>query len=125
MEHEWYQNIANGAKVRADELGIELLIADAKNDANIQVQSLESFIAQGVDAILVSPVDISALKHVIATVIASGIKIIAESNSFEDSHTTVGQTDIESGYKVGKWYAEYAKKNNIKPKILILGYATL
>ena len=125
MSQEWYQSIANGAKARADELGIELIVVDSNNDSNTQVSALENFIAQGVDAIIVSPVDSKSLNVVVKQATDAGIKVISESNYLDGAVTMVGQTDKESGKKMGQWYAEYAKANKIDPKILILGYQSL
>ncbi len=125
MAQEWYQNIANGAQARADELGIELLVADANNDSNTQVQSIESFIAQGVDAIIISPVDAKALAPVMKQAEQQGILVVTESNPVDGAVTTVGQSDYDSAYKAGEWYAQYATDNEIEPKLLILGYEAL
>lgn len=125
MSQEWYQSIANGAKARAKELGINLAVTDSNNDSNTQVNAIENFIAQKVDAIIVSPVDTKALGPVVQKATKAGIKIISESNFIEGTETMVGQTDLDSAKKAGTWFADYAKKNNIDPKILILGYKAL
>ncbi len=125
MGQEWYQNIAAGAQARADELGVELRVADCNNDSNTQVSAIENFIIQQVDAIIVSPVDVNTLGTVTAEATADGIKIVAESNMIPGAVTRVGQSDKDSGKKAGAWYAEYAKRNNISPKLLILGYKAL
>ncbi len=125
MGQEWYQSIAAGAQARADELGVELRVADCNNDSNTQVSAIENFIIQQVDAVIVSPVDVNTLGTVAAEAKAEGIKIIAESNMIPGAVTRVGQSDRDSGKKAGVWYADYAKKNNISPKLLILGYKAL
>lgn len=125
MGQEWYQNIAAGAQARADDLGIELRVADCNNDSNTQVAAIENFIIQQVDAIIVSPVDVKTLGTVVSEANAEGIKIVSESNRIDGSATRVGQSDKESGKKAGAWYAAYAKQHNIQPKLLILGYKAL
>lgn len=125
MGQEWYKSIADGAKVRANELGINLIVADSNNDSTTQLNVIENFIAQKVDAIIVSPVDAKALGPVMKEIQAAGIKVVSESNSLDGAATRVGQSDFDSGYLTGKWYADYAKKNSIQPKLLILGYKAL
>lgn len=125
MGQEWYQNIAAGAQARADELGVELRVADCNNDSNTQVSVIENFLIQQVDAIIISPVDVNTLNTVVAEAKADGVKIVAESNAIPGAVTRVGQSDKDSGKKAGIWYAEYAKQNNIAPKLLILGYKAL
>jgi ABC-type sugar transport system substrate-binding protein len=125
MGQEWYQNIVAGAENRARELGVEFIVADGNNDSSIQVTAIENFIAQKVNAIVISPVDANALITVVKQAKANGIKVICESNMVEGADTRVGISDFESGKTTGLWFAKYAKANGIKPKLLILGYKAL
>jgi ABC-type sugar transport system substrate-binding protein len=125
MAQEWYQNIVTGAQSRANELGVKLLVTDGNNDSAIQVQAVENFITQGVDAIIVSPVDSKALITVVQQAKNKGIKVICESNMVEGADTKVGMSDFENGKVTGEWFAKYAKERNIAPNILILGYKSL
>lgn len=125
MAQEWYQNIVSGAQERADAQGITLKVADANNDATKQVELVENMITQGVDAIIISPVDTKALASVIKKAQDAGIRVVCESNMVEGADTRVGVSDKECGRSVGKWFAEYANNNGIEPKILILGYESL
>lgn len=121
MSHEWYQNICQGAKARAEELGIDLSIADANLDSNAQVAAAENFIAQKVDVLVLTPVDAKALPPVVQAAKKAGIPVITESNVVEGAETYVGISNKAGGKKAGQWFVEYAKKNNIDPKILIVG----
>lgn len=121
MSHEWYQNICKGAKQRAEELGVDLSIADANLDINKQVSAAENFIAQQVDILVLTPVDAKALPPVVKAAKDAGIKVVTESNVVEGSDTYVGISNKEGGRKAGLWFADYAKKNSIDPKILIIG----
>jgi ribose transport system substrate-binding protein len=125
MGQEWYKSIADGAQARAKELGIELIVADSNNDSTTQINAFENFIAQQVDAIIISPVDVKALVPVMNQAKAAGILVISESNSIDGAVTRVGSSDYESGFITGQWYGDYVKKNKIDPKILILGYKSL
>lgn len=55
MSHEWYQNIVKGAQARADELGIELKVADSAMDVATQVNQIENHLAEGVDVEMITP----------------------------------------------------------------------
>lgn len=52
--------VQDGMKVKAEELGVEITITDAKDDTQAQLTQVENFISQGVSAIIVVPVDTSA-----------------------------------------------------------------
>ena len=121
MSHEWYQNIAKGAQARADELGIELKIADAAMDVATQVNQIENHLAEGVDVELITPVDVSALAGIMADANADGIPVVSESNVIDGAVTYVGIDNVSGGRKAGEWFVEYAQENNIDPKILIVG----
>ena len=121
MSHEWYQNICAGAKRRAEEKGVEILISDAAMDSGKQISYAENFINQGVDAIIITPVDPTALGAVTTLAKDAGIPLIAESSKFEGMDSYVGITDFDAAEHIGVWMAEYAKAQKIDMNILIVG----
>lgn len=121
MSHEWYQNIVNGAKTRAEELGIELKVADSAMDVSRQVSQIENQLTEGVDVQIITPVDVKALVAIVAEANSYGVPVISESNVVDGAKTYVGIDNVSGGKKAGLWFAEYAKENNIEPKILIVG----
>lgn len=121
MNHEWYMNIVNGAKEEAKRLDIDLKLADANMDVTAQINACENFIAQKVDVLIVTPVDANAVAPVIKKAKDAGIKVATESNIVEGADTFVGITNKAAAKNVGLWFADYAKKNNLDPKILIVG----
>ncbi|MCL1855171.1 MAG: substrate-binding domain-containing protein [Clostridia bacterium] len=122
MSHEWYQNVANGAKIRAEELGIDLMVADAAMDAGKQVTQLENMLADGVDMLLITPVDAKSLAAIIKQANDLGVPVLTESNFVEGALTMVGIDNFTGGKKAGLWFAEYAAAHNIDPKILVVGF---
>jgi ribose transport system substrate-binding protein len=121
MSHEWYQNICNGAKDRAGELGVDLRIADANQDISKQIAAAENFITQKVDILVLTPVDAKALGPIVKQAIKAGIPVITESNVVEGANTYVGISNEVGGRKAGEWFVKYAKEKGISPKILIVG----
>lgn len=121
MSHEWYQNIVKGATARAGELGAELKVSDAAMDVSKQVSQAENMITDGVDVLIITPIDAKALANVVAEATAAGIPVISESNVIEGALTYVGIDNISGAKNAGLWFANYAKANNIDPKILIVG----
>jgi ribose transport system substrate-binding protein len=121
MSHEWYQNICNGAKDRAAELGVDLRIADANLDVAKQIAAAENFITQKVDVLVLTPVDAKAMGPIVRQATKAGIPVITESNVVEGTKTYVGISNQTGGRKAGEWYVKYAKAKGISPKILIVG----
>jgi len=66
MSHEWYQNIVKGARIRAGELGAELMVADSAMDAGRQITQLENMLADGVDVLIITPVDVRGLAAIMS-----------------------------------------------------------
>ncbi len=122
MSHEWYQNVCNGAKVRAEELGIKLEIADANNDSAQQVAFAENFIAKKVDVLILTPVDAKALGPVVKQATDAGIKVITESNPVGGELTTVGADNKAAGAQAGEWFGNYGKENNLDLQFLLVGF---
>ena len=125
MQQEWYQNIAAGAESQAEELGVQLNVIDADTDATTQLESIENFITQGVDAIIISPVEAESLAPVVQEAEDQGIKVICESNMIEGAETVVGITNYDCAYNLGTYFAEWCGENDVDPKLLILGYTPL
>ncbi|MEG0693208.1 MAG: sugar ABC transporter substrate-binding protein, partial [Oscillospiraceae bacterium] len=122
LSHEWYQNVSNGVKHRAEELGYKLDIADANNDAAQQVSFAENFIAKGVDVLMLTPVDAKALGPVVKQATDAGIIVITESNPVGGEATCVGTDNKLAGKKAGEWYGAYGKENNIDLQLLLIGF---
>jgi ribose transport system substrate-binding protein len=53
----FYEGLANGAFETAKDAGVSLIIVDAENDVDTELANVQSLIDQGVDAILINPID--------------------------------------------------------------------
>jgi ribose transport system substrate-binding protein len=125
MENEWYINVVLGFTTEASKAGINFVMADANNDATTQVNDCENYIAQKVDVLIITPVDVNALAPVIQKAKDAHIPIVTESNVVPGANTEVGITDEQAGKNAGAWFADYAKTKNIIPNILIVGFPAL
>ncbi|MGB1893225.1 MAG: sugar ABC transporter substrate-binding protein, partial [Candidatus Latescibacterota bacterium] len=122
MSHEWYQNICKAAQRHAENSDVDLIIADANMDVAAQISKAENLLAQGVDVLVLTPVDAKAMGPVVRQAKDAGVKVITESNPVPGSDTYVGIDNEASGYKAGAWFAQHAKDNGIDPRILIIGF---
>jgi ribose transport system substrate-binding protein len=121
MSHEWYQNICRAAEERAAEIGVKLIIADANLDLAAQISKAENLIAQGVDVLVLTPVDAKALGPVVAEARRRGIHVLTESSPVEGALSNVGIDDRAAGEKAGRWLGAYAADHGIDPRVLIIG----
>jgi len=68
--------LRNGIQAYADENGIGVQIEDAQNDVAKQLDQINNFIASGVDAIIVNPVDTSATQAMSDAAAAAGVPLV-------------------------------------------------
>jgi inositol transport system substrate-binding protein len=83
---------------KAHELGLRLIVNDAQRSAEKQVQQVESFIAQKVDAIILNPCEVEASAPAVDKALAAGIPIINVNSETRTAPTVfVGSRDEDAG----------------------------
>jgi ribose transport system substrate-binding protein len=75
LQFPFFVTMKDEADAAAAALGIELLFADAQNDSAKQAADIESFIARGVDGILISPMTVDSLVPAIEMAVEAGIPV--------------------------------------------------
>ena len=68
--------VAEGAQAKADELGVELNILSADQDAATQISQIEQCVSEGYDAILFEPVDPEGLRAAAQSASEAGVVVI-------------------------------------------------
>lgn len=68
--------LRNGIQSQADAAGLSVQIEDAQNDVAKQLDQINNFIASGVDAIIVNPVDTSATQAMTDAAAAAGVPLV-------------------------------------------------
>ncbi len=107
---QWWKDLEAESVKKAKELGIELLVQDGNQDANKQAGQIESFVAQGVDAIMFAPIDGSASTQAVAAAKAKGIAVITLETTLEDTSGITSQLvfdQVQAGYEIGKLAAQF------------------
>ena len=66
--HQFYRDLEEAMQTEADKYGIELMIESAEFDPNKQVDQLDNYVTQGVDAIVVCPCDTESIGTTITRV---------------------------------------------------------
>lgn len=110
LSNNFFANIANSLEAYAEEMGVTTIITDGGSDAAKQVSALENFIVQGVDAIVVVPVDANSLTGIIAEAKDAGIPVITHTTYYEDATCNMNVDELEmgtaNGRNAGAWLAE-------------------
>ena len=76
--------VTEGAQAKADELGVELTILSADQDAATQISQIEQCVSEGFDAILFEPVDPDGLRDASKAAADAGVIVINVVSSCTD-----------------------------------------
>ena len=76
--------VTEGAQAKADELGVELTILSADQDAATQISQIEQCVSEGFDAILFEPVDPDGLRDAAKAAADAGVIVINVVSSCTD-----------------------------------------
>jgi len=97
MQNEFIVNVADEMQKKANEMNVKLIIVDAERSALKQMEQVESFIAQGVDAIILNPCEVEASSPAVSRALAAKIPIInVNSETSVQPSAFVGSNDEES-----------------------------
>lgn len=83
-ESDFFRTIADSIKEEADADGNQVVVSDAEQDSAKQIQIVEDFIAQGVDAVFLNPVDRDAITPALQELQEAGIPVINFDSSVAD-----------------------------------------
>lgn len=121
LQSEFIVNVKDAIEAEAKEKNIELIITDAQRTAEKQVQQVETFISQKVDAIILNPCEMDASSPAVERAKQAGIPIInVNSETKTPPDGFVGSRDEESAEIA---LEQIAKLINFKGNIVIMeGY---
>ncbi|MFP3356051.1 ribose ABC transporter substrate-binding protein RbsB [Planococcus citreus] len=84
LNNPFFVTLSEGAEAKASELGATLSVVDAQDDASKQASDVEDLIQQGVDMILINPVDSEAVASAVASANNADIPVITVDRSAEN-----------------------------------------
>lgn len=121
MQNEFIVNVHDEIAKQAKKDGVELVTVDAERSALKQVEQVESFIAQKVDAIIMNPCEVEASSPAVTKALAAKIPIInVNSETSAKPSAFVGSNDVESARIAMKFIADkLGGKGNI---MMMQGY---
>jgi inositol transport system substrate-binding protein len=100
----WTTVMRNGITDHADSIeGVDVQVEDALDDVARQLDQINNFVASGVDAIIVQPVDTSATQAMTNAAEAAGIPLVFVNRqpinltTLPDNQAFVASNEIESG----------------------------
>jgi ribose transport system substrate-binding protein len=106
-DHGWIAGITEAARAEAERYDdVELQVAEGTNDVATQISQVETFINDGVDAIVLLPFDGAALTPVAIEAMEAGIPVINVDREFNDpaaSRATVLGDNYGMGVSAGAY----------------------
>jgi simple sugar transport system substrate-binding protein len=107
-ESGWRTMFSDSVRAEAERRGIDLKFSDAQQKQENQIKAIRSFIAQGVDAILVAPVVETGWKPVLQEAQRAGIPVVIVDRNMaldDDSLflTRIASDFVEEGRKAARW----------------------
>lgn len=124
VRDQFLSTLESAADAESKNLGISLTVVDANNSSNTQLQNVQTFVATGMDAILINLVNTDNAQEMID---AAGDVPVVFVNRMPDApmtagkQTYVGSNEEDAGRFQGEFLAEYFKKEgNTSPDIVIL-----
>lgn len=108
LQFPFFVTMRDEAEAAAADLGIELLFADAQNDSAKQTSDIESFIARGVDGILISPMTVDSQVPVIERAVEAGIPVasVDRKANTDEVLVHVGADNVEGGRAAARYIIE-------------------
>src|SRR3712207_2819970 len=114
-DHGWMAGITEAARAAAEEYeDVELTVAEGTNDVGTQISQVETFINDGVDAIVLLPFDGAALTPVALQAMEAGIPVInvdREFNSPFAARATILGDNYGMGVSAGTYICEQVGDN--------------
>ncbi|MDK8875141.1 galactofuranose ABC transporter, galactofuranose-binding protein YtfQ [Paracoccus sp. SSJ] len=109
-ESGWRAAETTLTKTQAEERGLKLQFSDAQQKQENQIAAIRSFIAQGVDAILLAPVVATGWDAVLQEAKEAEIPVVLLDRQVDSSDdlylTAVGSNLVHEGEVAGKWLVD-------------------
>jgi ribose transport system permease protein len=99
LNNPFFVQIRAGAEEQAKELGVDLTVTDAQNDASQQANQLQNFTSEGVGSIIVNPVDSDAAGPSVRAANQADIPVVGVDRGVNKADTAalVASDNVEGG----------------------------
>jgi len=125
MQNEFVVNVRDAMATEAQKQNIRLIVNDARRSALSKIEHVERFISQGMDAIILNPVEVEASSPAVEMAKRANIPIInVNSETSAKPDAFVGSNDVRAGEMAMEFIAKKLDGNgNGKSNVLMIqGY---
>ncbi|MTI60496.1 MAG: D-ribose ABC transporter substrate-binding protein [Firmicutes bacterium] len=108
LGNQYWVTVADGVKDKADELGIDVVVLDARTDSSRELSNVEDLIQKKVDAILLSPWDPGAAVSSVEAANRAGIPVFVLDIGVDagEIETFIVSDNLEGGRIAGEYLAD-------------------
>src|SRR5699024_979574 len=113
LNNPFFVTLNDGAKEKAAELGAELTIIDAQDNAAKQASDVEDLIQQGVDLIMINPTDSEAVASAVEAANLAGIPVITVERNAEGGEVLahIASDNVAGGELAAEYLVELVGKD--------------
>ncbi len=126
---QFMKSLQQGIRETAEGAGAEVLEININSDQAREIQAIDTYIARGVDAIIIAPLSATNSAAALKRARDAGITVIALNGGLEDAsipHATFSTANVDLGRSTGGEAARFiADQLNGEAKIAILAFASL
>lgn len=121
MNGEWFSEVMNGIKNAGNDMGVTLKMLDSESDTDKEAANINQLLSEGIDVLIISPIDYNISAQSLQKVKDAGIPIITWNTTVNMEVTAaVGVDGIALGGDTGDYVSEYIKTNNLSSVDMIL-----
>jgi ribose transport system substrate-binding protein len=103
MESPFYVSLVDGAKKEASSKGVTIKVIDAQNDMEKQNSDIQTLLTQGINVLMVDPVNPSAIKPSLVAAKNANVPVISVDRNTKDKITSyIGRDNEKMGELAGK-----------------------
>ncbi len=108
LNNPFFVSVKEAAEKEAEEVGADLSVVNANNDLATQLSGVEDLIQQGIDVLILDPVDSAGALPAIQAANDAGVKVITTGRMVDgaDIITHLGYNEVKHGTEAGKFLAD-------------------
>lgn len=123
MNNEFYRILSEEISHRVEAEGDRLVLRDPALSVERQIEQIEMMLQQGIDVLVLTPVEWSGLNQVLRQAKKKGVKIIVVDTNVKDDQLvdcTITSDNYNAGYLVGRYFLEH----HDQAKVLVMTHET-
>lgn len=108
LNNPFFVTLADGTEAAAEEAGYDIITSDAQDDPTKQLNDIEDLLQQGIDVLIVNPVDSEAIVSAVESANNADIPVITVDRSSEGGEVVahIASDNVAGGEMAGEFIVE-------------------